>query len=47
LKSDHVSAPESTVEERSSYLHHLREKEIAKDIPVLTDDRASVEYYLR
>ena len=46
LKSNREPAPESADEETNRYLTHLWKSEVGADVPVLTDDRAPVEYYL-
>ena len=46
LKSNREPAPESADAEMNRYLSHLWKNVVAADVPVLTDDRAPVEYYL-
>lgn len=46
LKSDKKPEFESENKELDGYLDHLWEKDIPRDIPVLTDDHAPVDYYI-
>ncbi len=46
IKSDIPAELNSTNTEYNSYLLHLWKKVITKDVPILTDDHAPVDYYI-
>lgn len=47
LKSEEIPLFESKDPKLDKYLQHLWKKEIVSDVPILTDDFAPVEYYIR
>lgn len=47
LKSDKSAVFESSNDEWNGYLRHVWKKEIAKDMPILTDDYAPVDNYIQ